>query len=358
MNSSQADTRGNAASGAFSANGLKASQNNYLLDGIDNNSNAVDFLNGTNFIVLPPLDAVQEFKVQTADFSAQLGRAAGAVLNATIKSGTNSIHGAAWEFFRNDKLDAADWFEDNNHINKGELRQNQFGAAIGGPIIKNKIFYFGDYEGLRRVQGNTQSGISVPTVAERNSGLHQPRRHHHRPGHKLQSRCPGSADPAGSDSGSSNHTIASQRGPSIPYRAGLTLPPTPCTFAIPLALARASTANSRLAACGLNQLPAGRLDPNAIKLLNLYPLPTIREPYFQFGSSPRFMSIAMRSTCASISISPRTDQIFSRFSWVDDPQFIPGPFTGVADGGGFKTGMQSAKSYQSASAWTHVFPRA
>jgi hypothetical protein len=106
VNTPQADTRGNAASGAFTANGLRPSQNNYLLDGIDNNSNAVDFLNGTNFVVLPPVDAIAEFKVQTADFSAQLGRSAGAVMNATIKSGTNSIHGAAWEFFRNDKLDA------------------------------------------------------------------------------------------------------------------------------------------------------------------------------------------------------------------------------------------------------------
>ena len=108
MQTPQADTRGNAASGAFSANGLRPAQNNYLLDGIDNNSNAVDFLNGTNFVILPPVDAIQEFKVQTANFSAELGRSAGAVMNATIKSGTNSLHGAAWEFFRNDMLDAAD----------------------------------------------------------------------------------------------------------------------------------------------------------------------------------------------------------------------------------------------------------
>src|SRR3984957_1002188 len=170
-NTPQADTRGNAASGAFTANGLKPAQNNYLLDGIDNNSNAVDFLNGTNYIVLPPLDAIAEFKVQTADFSAELGRSAGAVLNATVKSGSNQIHGAIWEFFRNDVLDAADWFEDNAGLKKGELRWNQFGASIGGPVVKNKVFYFGDYEGLRRVQGNTQSGVSVPTVAERNSGF-------------------------------------------------------------------------------------------------------------------------------------------------------------------------------------------
>src|SRR5271169_468488 len=170
VNTPQADTRGNAANGAFSANGLRPSQNNYLLDGIDNNSDNVDFLNGTNFVVLPPPDAIAEFKVQTADFSAELGRAAGAVLNATVKSGTNSIHGTLWEFFRNDVLDAADWFENNNGVKKGELRWNQFGASIGGPIIKNKWFYFGDYEGFRRVQGNTASGLTVPTVAQRASG--------------------------------------------------------------------------------------------------------------------------------------------------------------------------------------------
>src|SRR5437764_9083076 len=169
VNSPQADTRGNAASGAFSANGLRPAQNNYMLDGIDNNSDTVDFLNGTNFVVLPPVDAIQEFKVQTSDFSAELGRSAGAVLNATIKSGTNQFHGTAWEFFRNDKLDAADYFEDAKGIPKGELRQNQFGFSAGGPIIKNKIFIFGDYEGFRRVQGTIQTG-AVPTAADRASG--------------------------------------------------------------------------------------------------------------------------------------------------------------------------------------------
>lgn len=108
VNTPQADTRGNAASGAFAANGNRPAQNNYMLDGIDNNSDTVDFLNGTNFVVLPPVDAIQEFKVQTSDFSAEYGRSGAAVLNATIKSGTNQFHGAAWEFFRNDKLDAPD----------------------------------------------------------------------------------------------------------------------------------------------------------------------------------------------------------------------------------------------------------
>src|SRR5271167_4673291 len=132
VNTPQADTRGNAASGAFAANGLRPSQNNYLLDGVDNNSDTVDFLNGTNFIVLPPVDAISEFKVQTSDFSAEYGRSGAAVLNATIKSGGNQFHGDVWEFFRNDKLDAADYFEDAGGVPKGELRQNQFGVTAGG----------------------------------------------------------------------------------------------------------------------------------------------------------------------------------------------------------------------------------
>src|SRR6266550_710015 len=169
VNSPQADTRGNAASGAFAANGNRPAQNNYLLDGIDNNSDTVDFLNGTNFVVLPPVDAVAEFKVQTSGFSAEYGRSGAAVLNATIKSGSNEFHGAVWEFFRNDKLDAADWFENAGGTKKGALRQNQFGISGGGPVIKNKIFFFADYEGFRRRQGTVLTG-TVPTLAERNSG--------------------------------------------------------------------------------------------------------------------------------------------------------------------------------------------
>src|ERR1700686_4448706 len=176
VNTPQADTRGNAASGAFSANGLRPAQNNYLLDGIDNNSDTVDFLNGTNFVVLPPVDAVEEFKVQTSDFSAEFGRSGAAVLNATIKSGTNEFHGAAWEFFRNDHLDAADFFENAGGVPKGALHQNQFGFTAGGPLYipklfngKNKVFLFGDYQALRRVQGTILSG-SVPSAAERSSG--------------------------------------------------------------------------------------------------------------------------------------------------------------------------------------------
>src|SRR5438034_7195148 len=179
VNTPQADTRGNAKTGAFAANGERPAQNNYLLDGIDNNSNTIDFLNGTNFVVLPPVDAIQEFKVQTSNYSAEQGRAGGAILNATVKSGTNELHGDVWEFFRNDKLDSADFFE-NSPIptRKGEFRQNQFGFTIGGPVViphaydgRNKLFFFGDYEALRRRQGHVFGTNSVPTDLERSSGF-------------------------------------------------------------------------------------------------------------------------------------------------------------------------------------------
>ena len=354
VNTPQADTRGNAQSGAFTANGLTPAQNNYLLDGIDNNSNAVDFLNGTNYIVLPPLDAIQEFKVQTADFSAELGRSAGAVLNATVKSGTNSIHGAVWEFFRNDKLDAADWFEDNSGIGKGELRQNQFGAAIGGPIVKNKLFYFGDYEGLRRVQGNTQSGFTVPTTAERNSGYTNLADLITGQGTSSRADALGRQIPLGAILDPAT-TRAVGAGALDPV-SGLVNPAATTVYVRdPFGTCPASTTNFTLAACGLNQLPAARLDPNAIKLLNLYPQPSSGGLSSNFASSPALYEHRDAFDVRVDYDITQKDQIFSRFSWVDDPQFIPGPFGGIADGGAFQEGDQSAKSYQSASAWTHVF---
>ena len=131
----------------------------------------MDYLNGAAYVNLPPPDAIQEFKVQTSNFSAEFGRAGGVVLNASIKSGTNQLHGSAWEFLRNDKLDPADlYFVDRSKISKGALRQNQFGASAGGPAIKNKTFIFGDYDG-RRIRQSALHNPTVPTDLQRNSGF-------------------------------------------------------------------------------------------------------------------------------------------------------------------------------------------
>ncbi len=351
VNVAQADTRGNAASGAFTANGLQASQNNYLLDGIDNNSNAADFLNGTNFVILPPVDAIQEFKVQTADFSAELGRSAGAVLNATIKSGTNSFHGAVWEFFRNDKLDAADWFEDNAGIKKGKLRQNQFGGSIGGPILKNKLFFFGDYEGLRRVQGTVLSG-AVPTLTERNSGFTDLSDLISQQGGAPRTDNLGRLVPFGTimDPATTRAVTVGAVDPVsglVAAKSGYARDPinTNCP----------ASSQSFVTGCTLNQLPANRLDPNAIKLLNLYPAPVNNKFTNNFTSSPSLYEHRNAfDTRIDYNITQK-DQVFGRFSYVDDPNFIPGIFGGIADGGGFQQGVQTAKSDQAVLAYTHVF---
>src|SRR5437870_1310939 len=350
VNSPQADTRGNAASGAFAANGNRPAQNNYMLDGIDNNSDTVDFLNGTNYVVLPPVDAIQEFKVQTSDFSAEFGRSGAAVLNATIKSGTNSFHGSVWEFFRNDKLDAADYFERNILANgatqttKGELRQNQYGFSIGGPVViphvfdgRNKVFFFGDYEGLRRRHGVPHSG-AVPTLAERNSGYTN-----------LQELI---TDQSGTQTDALGRTMPT----------GTILDPATTRQVSPGVYVRdpfgtcpASTTVFTLTACNLNILPAGSLDPNAIALLNLYPLPTGSGISSNFNSSPNLREDRQSfDTRLDLNFSQR-DQMFFRFSLVDDPQLIPAIFGGVADGGGFQEGNQTALAQQSALVWTHTF---
>ncbi len=357
MQTPQADTRGNAGSGAFSANGERPAQNNYLLDGVDNNSDNVDFLNGTNYVILPPIDAIQEFKVQTGDYSAQLGRAAGAVLNATVKSGTNSLHGDVWEFFRNDKLDAADWFEDNSTTPiKGEYRLNQFGGTIGGPIIKNKVFFFGDYEGKRRVQG-TSFTSSVPTLAERSSNFQN-----------LQ-------DILTQQAGAARTDIL---GRSI--QRGTILDPGTTRFVAAGAvdpvshLTNSSGADGYVrdpfsSVCGpgtmtvtvttcpdLNKLPTSRIDPNAVKLLQLYPAPNAGSaPESTYQDSPALYEHSNEFDARGDFNPNDNNQVFARFSYSDDPQFIPGPFAGVADGGAFQQGLQTAKAAQMVAAYTRVF---
>ncbi len=359
VNTPQADTRGNAASGAFAANGLRPAQNNYLLDGIDNNSDTVDFLNGTNYVVLPPLDAVQEFKVQTSDFSAEFGRSGAAVLNASIKSGTNSFHGAVWEFFRNDKLDAADFFENANGVKKGELRQNQFGFTAGGPVVipkvfngRNKVFFFGDYEGLRRVQGTILSG-SVPTAAERSSGYTN-----------FQDLITGqsSAVPR-PDALGRLIPVGTVLDPATTraVTAGTPDPVSGLTAASsgfvrdPFGCAPSMTSFSIAACPTLNIIPAGRLDPNAIKLFNLFPTPTNGKLFSNFGNSPKLFEHRNSFDARMDFNFNDKNQMFFRFSLADDPQLIPGIFGGVADGGGFQAGNQTANAQQSALSYTHTF---
>ena len=139
-----------AVGGGFSANGVRSNgQNNFLLNGVDNNVNVIDFLNQTSFVMGPSVEAIGEMNVSTNGYNAEYGRGAGGVVNVSLKSGTNQLHGVLYEDLQNKVLDANRWENNVSGTPKGPYAQNEFGAAVGGPIIKNRTFIFGDYEGLR-----------------------------------------------------------------------------------------------------------------------------------------------------------------------------------------------------------------
>ena len=171
-----------SAGGSFQANGVRAQLNNFMLDGVDNNAKIVDQQNSSPVVIQPSVDALQEFKVETNNYSAEYGYSAGAVVNASIKSGTNQFHGDAFEFFRNDALDARNFFS-NPTARRPILQQNQFGGTVGGPIIRNKAFFFGSYERTSTNRGNTYVS-TVPTAAIRagdftgQATIYDPSKHH------------------------------------------------------------------------------------------------------------------------------------------------------------------------------------
>lgn len=152
----------NPAPDRFSVNGNWETQNDFLLNGIDNNSFSENLQELSVQVVQPPPDALQEFKIQTRTYSAEFGNSAGAVVNATIKSGTNGYHGVLFEFLRNKVLDANSWINNVAGIPKGGFTQNQFGGTIGGPIVKDKLFFFGDLERFTSRQATTVISV-VPT---------------------------------------------------------------------------------------------------------------------------------------------------------------------------------------------------
>ena len=164
-------TRGNRGFGAqLTIAGGRPTQNNYRLDGLSIN----DYGNGGPGSVIGVslgVDAIQEFSVLTGNYSAEYGRTSGGVVNAISKSGTNAFHGDVYEFLRNDALDANDFFSNASGLPKPAYRRNQFGAAAGGPIRKDRTFIFGDYEGIRQSQGIPTSNTIVLSDAARAGNL-------------------------------------------------------------------------------------------------------------------------------------------------------------------------------------------
>ena len=218
------------ALGDFQVGGGMSGQSQILIDGVPTNG---AYLNVVT--VIPTQDAIQEFKVQTNNLGPEYGRFAGGVINLSTKSGTNQFHGSVYEFIRNKVLNANDFFDNRNGVNRPPFTQNQFGGNAGGPALKDKLFFFGSYEGFRLRKGSPFQSF-VPTAAERAGDF--------------------------SAVGSSNTSSAFQIYDAMTSGVGGN-PACNGTNAV----CRTPFTN--------NVIPANRLDPTAVALLNFFPMPNL-----------------------------------------------------------------------------------
>ena len=325
-------------SAGFSSNGARALQNNFLLDGIDNNANLGDVLNGSAYVVQPAVDAIAEFKVETNAYSAEFGRGNGAIMNAVIKSGTNQLHGDLWEFLRNEKLDAINYFDSSQQ----PYKQNQFGFTLGGPIVKNKTFFFGDYEGYRLRHALPQLA-QVPSTKEAGGDFSE----------LLTNNYTGNKGPIAP-------TVPDCAGNPTYYgeifdaRQAGTYAGNPCGTPI------GGYVGGNPANGPTNIIPTNLMDTVATNLLNLVPgnLPapnvTINGvPYFQ--SDPEQSETSDRFDVRIDQTFSQKDNFFARFSFGNSSNFLPSPFQTVLDGGGFADGYSQNNSRGLAASEIHSF---
>ena len=303
--------------GAFSSNGSRASQNNFILDGVDNNSNMQDFLNGASYAVQPPPDALEEFKIESSNYSAELGRSTGAALNASIKAGTNTIHGSLWEYLRNDRLSALDYnFAAPSPEPKTAYHQNIFGATLGGPILRDKLFIFADAQGTRiSVFQPQQTDLTVPTAAERTGDFSQ----------------------------MLNPALTNGNGPITLYKTGGNVTPgiggteTAKDPNLYLSCPSATPAYTT-AVAGQNVICPNSVNSVAKTIMNLFPLPNegVTGQVVQNYTAPATASqnnTTQYDVRLDYNISPK-DQAFGRYSYSNNPSIYTPPL-GVLDGGGF-----------------------
>ena len=342
----QQDTRGMGGSGSFSANGQNSFANNYLLDGVDNNSNLVDFVNGAGYVYRPSVDALQEFRVQTSSYSAELGRASGAVLNASLKSGGEQYRGNVFEFYRNSALDAINFFDEYQGLKKGKFNRNQFGMTLGGPIKflqrgSKKTFFFADYEGTVARQATT-SILTTPTP-------------------RMQS---------------SNFTDMSDlirlQGGTRTDRLGRTFPlgtifdPATSRFinsgAVDPVTGRTVTGTGGawirdpLDPTGNNRIPANRMNQNALNLLKEFPAATRTDVLSgNYAVNPITEDDNHQGDVRIDQYLNNNNTMFGRFSAARSTTLVPAPYGGVIDGSSFGGGDQTVKVFSGALSWTRIY---
>jgi len=280
---------------------------------VDNNVNTIDFLNQTSYAVGPSVEAISEMSVQTNGFNAEYGRAAGAVINVNLKSGSNSLHGSVFELLQNKDLNANSWTNNQAGKPRGPFVQNQFGATAGGPLVKNKLFMFGDYQGTRiassgGIQGLAfaSSNATVPTAAMKSGDF---------------SSILGAAA-TGTDA----------NGAPINFVKG--------TIYDPLStVGPASAPVSRTLFVG-NKIPANRFDPAFAKLLQQFPDPNQRvitgsQPTGDFFyNTPGGQVTDQGDGRVDYRLSEK-DSLFGSMSWGNTSKTSVAPFPGALDNSGF-----------------------
>ncbi|MFZ0630819.1 MAG: TonB-dependent receptor [Acidobacteriaceae bacterium] len=300
--------------GDFNVNGIHSLQNDFILDGIDNNTFSENVQELSTESAHPSVDTIAEFNVITNPYSAEYGRSPGAVVSVNTKSGTNQFHGLGYEYVRNNFFDSNDFFSDRHGLAKPKYNQNQFGANLGGPVIKNKLFFFFDYEGTRIKQGVLRTA-TVPLPNERIGDF----------------------------------------SPATAAAVGVTYPtiydPTTCSPAF---------SGSNCQPFANNSVPSGSLDPAMQKLMALFPQPNTTTA----GSPPDINNYIRNALLtdfednydARADWTPSSrDTVFMRYNYSTRNRDIPGYLGGLADGTSTSAwGNQILKSYSDVIGWTHI----
>ena len=300
--------------GDFNVNGIHSLQNNFLLDGIDNNTFSENVQELSTEASHPSVDVIEQFNVITNPYSAEYGRSPGAVVSVNTRAGSNRFRGLAFEYIRNNYFDANDFFSNRNHLKKPENNQNQFGGSFGGPIRRDRLFFFGNYEGTRIKQGVSRIS-TVPLPNER--------------------------------VGDFSATTGAMVGVKYP------------TIFDPLTCVPAYS-GKQCKAFANNTIPGDRIDAAVAKLMALFPQPNVTTG----GVTPDLNNYTRNALLldnddsydARIDWTPSsTDTVFGRYNYSNRYRSIPGYFGGLADGTSTSAwGNQVIKSHSFVLGWTHV----
>lgn len=319
------------AGGGFSANGVRSNgQNNFLLNGVDNNVNVIDFINQTSYVVGPSVEAIGEMRILTNGYNAEYGRGAGGVVNVTIKSGTNGLHGTLFEFLQNDKLDANQWESNKAGKDRGPFKQNQYGVAAGGPVVKNRTFWFADYQGTKiRSTGGAVAGLgstfigTIPKAEFKNGDF---------------------SSILGSVVGTDALGRPVAQGQLYDILTNRPNPNGPGFVRDPFAG---------------NRVPVSRFDPVAKKMTDLYPNPNqnigARLPSGNFFNVVSGADDIHQGDLRIDHQLSNKDSLFGSMSWVEERKFNAPPLPGALDAGGFAGQNETNLSRNAMLSYTRVW---